>query len=73
MGRAVSCLRYAVGAFSDTEADQWHWFIVGIDSLQQQQYFNLSSGQYSSEDLAFEAGCVALGKLKTKLAKVAQG
>lgn len=28
-------LRYAVGAFPFSE--EWHWFVVGIDSLQQQQ------------------------------------
>jgi hypothetical protein len=40
-------LRFAVGAFPDADATQWHWFVVGIDSLQQQHYCNFSAERYS--------------------------
>jgi hypothetical protein len=53
-------LRYAIGAFLDADADQWRWFVVGLDSLQQQQYYDASRNLYASEALAFKAGRVAL-------------
>ena len=62
-----------MGAFSEADADQWRWFIVGIDSLKLHQFFDLSIEQYTSEELAFEVGCIALRKLKTKLATSVQG
>lgn len=65
MTGAFMGLRYAVGAFSNSDASQWRWFIVGIDSLQQHQYYNCSIERYSSEELAFVAGRVALAKLTT--------
>jgi hypothetical protein len=65
MPGTYSSLRYAVGAFPDKEGSEWRWFVVGVDSLEQHQYFNVSIGHYLTEDLAFDAGRVALKTLRT--------